>query len=102
MCRTLLILSLVTQRTVGPASDLILEAEVEMDGEISLYNPSTEQVTILNGTASDIWRLADGEHTVDEIIDLLAAAYHVAQDEIARDVQDTVARFFEEGLLGSR
>lgn len=93
------ILARVTKETVGPASDLILETEVEQDGEISLYNPATEQVTVLNGTASDIWRLLDGEHSIEEIVDLLTSAYQGDREEIARDVAEMVNLFSESRLL---
>lgn len=91
--------AVVATEKVGPPSDRVLETEVGVDGEISIYNPSTEQVTVLNGTASDVWRLADGEHTLDEIVELLASSYQVSRDEIAQDVTETVRRFSLAGLL---
>lgn len=84
---------------MGPAGTHILETEI--GDEVSLYDPKTEQVTVLNGTASDIWRLADGEHDVDEIVRLLAASYQVSPESIAREVSATVDRFIEAGLLES-
>lgn len=85
---------------VGPAVSHIMETEVEED--ISLYNPRTEQVVVLNGTASDIWRLADGSHTIGEIVDLLASSYGVSPDSIAPDVEKTVEDLAEAGLIESR
>ena len=82
---------------VGPALSHILESEI--GDEISLYDPTTEQVTILNGPASDIWRLADGEHTMTEIIELLATAYEVPTEQIAEQVADTVQRLVDAQLL---
>lgn len=84
---------------VGPVSDRILETEV--DGDISIYNPSTEQVTVLNGTASDIWRLVDGNHSFDEIVALLASSYQVSRDAIADDVAETLRQLSEAGLFDS-
>jgi len=82
---------------VGPPVQQVLETE--LDGEVSLYNPATEQVTILNGTASDVWLLCDGEHTAEEITKLLAASYDVDEDEIRDDVSSTIDRLYESGLL---
>lgn len=82
---------------VGPPRAHLLETEV--DGDISLYDPTSERVTVLNGTASDVWRLADGEHTVAEITDLLASSYGVEPASIAPDVLAVVTRFIEAGLL---
>jgi hypothetical protein len=82
---------------VGPPCAHLLETEV--DGDISLYDPTSERVTVLNGTASDVWRLADGEHTVAEITGLLASAYEVEPASIAPDVLAVVTQFIEAGLL---
>ncbi len=85
---------------MGPLSDHLLETEVS--GDISLYDAMTEQVTVLNETASDIWRLADGEHTVEQIVQLLAGAYRVAAEDIREDVGITVDQLLEARLLEIR
>lgn len=82
---------------VGPAASHILETEVGDD--ISLYDPQTEQVVVLNGTASDVWRLADGTHTIEEITALLAASYQVNPESIASDVEKAVEEFSKAGLI---
>lgn len=82
---------------VGPASSHILEAEIGED--ISLYDPTKEQVSVLNGTASDIWRLADGTRTVDEITALIAESYDVRPEAIADDVRHTIQQLTDSGLL---
>lgn len=82
---------------VGPASGDVLEAEV--DGDVSLYHPGTERVVVLNRTASDIWRLLDGSHTLGEVTELLAAAYDADPEVVAADVERTVAELIEAGML---
>ena len=84
---------------VGPASSHVLETEIDED--ISLYVPQTEQVIVLNGTASDIWRLADGSHTIGEVIELLASSYGVSAESITADVEKTVDELSEAGLIES-
>jgi len=84
---------------VGPPNRDVLETEI--DGDISLYHPTTEQVTVLNATASDIWRLADGERNADEVVRLLAAAYGVEPADIASGVHQTISSLTEAGLIGS-
>lgn len=86
-------------KRVGPAHDHIVETEIE--GEISLYDPTSDQVMVLNGTASDIWLLSDGEHTLKEMVELLAGAYQVEPSEIRDDVEKTVADFVENGFLNN-
>jgi hypothetical protein len=84
-------------KRVGPQADHILETEI--DGDISLYDPQTEQVMVLNQTASDIWLLSDGEHSVTQIVVLLANAYAVKPEAIRGEVEATVASFVESGFL---
>lgn len=82
---------------VGPPVPQILETE--LDGEISLYDPENENVTILNDTASDVWLLCDGEHSAEEIVNLLASSYGVNADQIRDEVTRTIDEFIETGLL---
>lgn len=84
------------QRVRRPSPKLV---ETEIDGDISLYHPPTEQVTVLNGTASDVWRLCDGDLTVDEITELLARAYGVDSAAIAEHVEDAIRQFEKANLL---
>ena len=44
--------------------------EVEVDGCLSLYRRDAECVMVLNETASDVWRLADGTLAQPEIVAL--------------------------------
>lgn len=82
---------------VGPPADHLIETEV--GGDISLYDPTSERVVVLNATASDIWRLCDGEQTLDEIIELIAKAYEQQPEEIRHQVNTTIDQFLDEGFL---
>ena len=82
---------------LGPPRSHIIESEI--GDEISLYDPTTERVVVLNTTASDVWRLADGEHTIPEVVTMLARAYQVDPATIRDEVQSTVERLVEEQLL---
>ena len=88
---------MTTESLVVVASSSVIETE--LDGDISIYDPTRESVTVLNSTASDIWRLADGEHTVDQIVDLLAGAYQVEPEAIRQQVKDAVQELVDGGLL---
>ena len=82
---------------VGPPASNVLETE--LDGEVSLYNPLQEEVTVLNGTASDVWYLCDGSLTSEEIVALLARSYSVPAEQIRGDVEQTIVMLREAGLL---
>jgi hypothetical protein len=43
----------------------------QLDNELLLYHPSDTKILYLNQSASLVWGLCDGEHSVAEIIDLL-------------------------------
>lgn len=90
----------VENRVVGPPAPHVLETEI--DNDISVYDPLNEQVTTLNATASDIWRLADGSHTLEQIVDLLAKAYGVSKAGIGNEVEETVDKLISAGLLPSQ
>ena len=62
-------------KLIGPPPPHVIETEVR--GDISLYDAQHERVLVLNGTASDVWRLCDGDQTFDQIVALLARAYGV-------------------------
>ena len=87
----------MTASRIGPSSPDT--TELELDGRIHVYSPVTQQLVALNETASDVWRLCDGEHTADELVDLLSRSYQVAAEIIRADVVAALAQFVELGLL---
>ena len=86
-------------KVIGPPPAHVLETEVR--GDISLYDAHREQVMVLNATASDVWRLCDGEQTLNQIVDLLATAYGADEAVIRRDVEHTIEQLVNEGVLPS-
>lgn len=71
----------------------------ELDGETVVYDPARAKATYLNDTATAVWTLCDGTRTVGAIIEVFAAEFADARDEIARDVLEAIASFDEAGLL---
>lgn len=84
-------------RLVGPPHPQVIETEI--DGDISLYDAQREQVLVLNGTASDVWRLCDGQQTFDEIVLLLAGAYAIDEAKIRADVEQAIKQLVDEEFL---
>jgi coenzyme PQQ biosynthesis protein PqqD len=66
-----------------------------LDGEALLFDPANRRLVHCNQTAVLVWRLCDGERSVQEIIALLAEAYPEAVAEMAADVQRVLAQFQE-------
>ena len=84
-------------KLIGPPPPHVIETEVR--GDISLYDAQREQVLVLNATASDVWRLCDGEQTFDQIVALLAGAYGIEASTIKPDVERTIKQLVDEGFL---
>jgi Coenzyme PQQ synthesis protein D (PqqD). len=87
----------VTAKRIGPPQPGI--RAIELGEDISLYNPHTQGAALLNSTASDVWRLVDGEHTFEEIVDLLGAAYGADPEAIRGDVRMTIDALVSAGFL---
>lgn len=72
---------------------------VELDGDISLYDPTSNNAVSLNATASAIWTLLDGESRCEEVIAALAERFDVDEKDIADDVVRTIAELRSLGLV---
>lgn len=79
-----------------PRPDLLV---TELDGDLTIYDPSRDEVHALNASAGDIWRLIDGKHALDDIVEQIAGAYSSPAGEVRPHVVRTVAFFIERDLL---
>ena len=70
-----------------------------LDNELLLFHPAQAQIMYCNETASVIWQLCDGQHTTQEIVALLAAAYPEAAEIMAGDVETTLQQFSQHGAI---
>jgi hypothetical protein len=70
-----------------------------LDGELILYHLDDTKILYCNETASVIWRLCDGQQSIEEIINLLSRAYPDAAGDMASDVEATLQRFLEAGSI---
>ena len=90
----------MTGRDLVRRADLMV-LEFDVDGELSLYRSGSEEAVVLNSTASEIWRLTEQEHSLDEVVDAMADTYGVAADAIRADVVATVQSLHAAGLLNA-
>lgn len=82
---------------MGPPHHRLQELDIE--GELAVFDPADERVVMLNHTAGDVWRLSDGEHALEEIVELLAGAYAVEPGAVRDEVIATVQNLRAQGLL---
>ncbi len=67
----------------------------QLDGELLLYHPSQTVIMYCNPTASLIWQLCTGQHTVVEITNILSTAYEQPVETIAPQIETTLQQFFQ-------
>ena len=72
-----------------------------VDGEVMVLDRQSDLIHQLNHTASYIWDRCDGQSTVAEIANQLAAAFHVDADTAVQDVATTIRQLHSLGLLES-
>jgi hypothetical protein len=83
--------------TVGPPHSEVLQEEV--DDEVLLLDSRTGKYFSLNRTAGDVWRLADGQMSADQIVAALAVAYQVEPNTIRNEVNEIIDGFAAAGLF---
>jgi hypothetical protein len=79
-----------------PVPGLIVE---HLDDDICLYRPDIDEVLVLNGSAGDIWSLADGHSSVEAITSRLAEAFGLATSDLRDDVQSVILDLETKGYL---
>lgn len=70
----------------------------DLDGEFMLYHTAEGKALYLNETASLIWKLCDGQRTVETIEGLLCGAYPEARD-LPQDVDAAFRTLIEQGVV---
>lgn len=73
--------------------------EADLDGELVLYNPVDHRIHHLDRIGSIVWQLLDGQATIGELIDDLAAAFGSPRSVVEQDVGALIAELHSEGLL---
>ncbi len=74
-------------------------ADFASERESLLYNAGRDEASVLNGTATEIWRLCDGVQSVDGIAQVLAQRYGVDRDLLLDDVVQTLLVLRRRGLV---
>lgn len=72
----------------------------EIGQETILYSDTDEAIHVLNATAKLIWKLCDGQHSLEDIARKLQEEFAVPeQHDVFADIQHTIKIFSEKGLL---
>ncbi len=72
----------------------------DLGDEIMLYDTDGEKVHVLNHTASVIWNLCDGRHSLEEMQQELIQSYpSISESDILADIRTALEDFKEKKLL---
>jgi len=71
----------------------------ELDDEILLYNPSKNITLHFNESSALIWKMLDGEVSVENIVTFLQEQYPEAKDQIFTDVITLLNQLLEEEAI---
>lgn len=77
-------------------------AEYEIDGERVVWDVDSGRVAHLDATANAIWQVIDGEATVDDLVDDVAAAFGADRDRVADDVRRLLDSLAADGFVSDR
>ena len=70
-----------------------------MEDEAVLVLPEKGEVKVLNEVGTLIWSLADGHHSVRQMVDIICATYDVSQDEAEADTLTFLAELQHKGII---
>lgn len=65
-----------------------------VDGETVLYQPSSDEVVVLDAVGSAVWRQIDGPLSVDELNGALAVLFEQPRERIDSDVAPLLAELW--------
>ena len=80
--------------------DVVIHEE-DPDGAL-VYNPDTDQITVLNQTGFFIWQLCDGSHDMQGIVSSVRGSFDsVPEDQVSGQVEDYVNEMVSAGFIGT-
>lgn len=72
----------------------------ELGEEVMIYDPLNEKVHILNNTAHCIWKLCDGNFTLQEIKEEISKKFpNTSEQDILHDIASAIDNFEKNKLL---
>ena len=76
-----------------------VEAHTLPDESVLLFDGDTGTAIPVNECAGKIWEMCNGAHTVDQIVDNLAAHYDAERIDIDRDTREFLAILARHGFI---
>jgi len=89
----------ITEKARPTANPLIVLRE-EFDDWAILFDPDTGKGMGLNPTGVFIWKLLDGSHTLNDILEKLHEECENVPEEAGNDLKEFIQELIERGLAG--
>lgn len=75
--------------------------ETDLGSELILLDPDTQQMFSLNPTGCLVWQALDGTAPLRAVVQRVVAAFEVAPEAAARDVDTLISQLAAAGLVRS-
>lgn len=73
----------------------------QLDDELVVFDPQTNQTYMLNTTGHVVWELCDGERSCEAIADEVAAAFNIDAGDALPDVVELISAMRRASLLST-
>ena len=87
-------------QTDKPVANPLVVLREEFDDWAILFDPDTGNAFGLNPTGVYLWKLLDGEHTLDDMLVRLRESADDVPDEVSDHVSEFVQELTKRGLAG--
>ena len=71
----------------------------ELDGEAILLNPKEGCSYNLNNVGTSIWKMLDGEHSIDDMAKSICELYEVESEQALQDLRQLLNELRENNLV---
>jgi len=87
------------ENKIKSVGDIVLREEGE---EAFLFDPASSKIKVLNNTGAFIWKLCDGKHSRDDIINALKEEFNLpSQEEAEKDLAKFLETLQKDGFINA-
>jgi Coenzyme PQQ synthesis protein D (PqqD) len=76
-----------------------VESNLLPDQTVLLFQKDTSLAVPVNAEGAAIWKMCDGAHTIDRMVDNLTEIYHQERNRIGQDVRAFLGELVRLGLV---
>lgn len=84
----------------NPIANPVCVLREEFDDWAVLFNPDTANAVGINPTGVHMWKLMDGQHSLEDIANAMKALFDEVPDTTLEDVKKFVDALAEQGFVG--